>query len=65
MPEPKAKPKCAECGGSADIENRGGKIFCWPCAEKFNYCEICGTTVQKMGDDPDIDQLHFEEECFK
>lgn len=61
------KKKCFHCGDSDVllIETREGRMICSLDATSFNYCEICGSTLQKLGDDPDVDQLHFEEECFK
>lgn len=42
---------------------RSGIIMCYDCADKFDGCEICGSTafenMTRQG------QLHFEDDCFK
>lgn len=65
MPEFFSKGQCSFCHKKDQdlVETRDGWHICGSCAEKVNFCEICGsiTTPRQTKDE----QLHFEEECFK
>ena len=56
---------CAFCGDKKSflLETRDGKNICVMCAERENFCEICGSTL--IGEQTADEQLHYEEECFK
>lgn len=45
------------------VETQTGKGICFDCCEKYNLCEVCGSTTEENF--TASGQNHFDEMCFQ